>query len=204
LGVETPMVKSPVMQEYKIQVIEEQFKILHNLLGLDLKDDSLAETPLRIAKMFVNETFSGLNYENFPKATVVDNKFNYDEMLIERNIKVNSLCEHHWKDILGFAHVAYIPKNKVLGLSKLNRIVDFFCRRPQIQERLTCQIFETLKFLLDTDNIAVFLEAEHLCVKTRGIMDACSDTATSKLGGAFKSNPSVRAEFFSIVSMKTK
>jgi GTP cyclohydrolase IA len=202
LGVETPIVNSPVRLESRISVIEEQFKILHNVLGLDLKDDSLSETPLRIAKMLVNETFSGLNYENFPKATVVENKFKYDEMVVERNIKVNSLCEHHWKDILGFAHVAYIPNKKVLGLSKLNRIVDFFSRRPQIQERLTCQIFETLKYLLDTEDIAVFIEAEHLCVKTRGIMDACSDTATSKLGGAFKSNPSVRAEFFSIVNMK--
>lgn len=200
-GLETPLCDTEHGNASQLVLLENHFSEIHKILGIDLSDDSISDTPRRIAKMLVNETFAGLNYENFPKATVVDNKFSYDEMLVERGIKVHSMCEHHWKDILGFAHVAYIPKKKVLGLSKLNRIVDFFSRRPQIQERLTCQIYETLCFILETDDVAVCIEAEHLCVKTRGIMDACSDTVSSKLGGVFR-QPAVRAEFFSLLQLK--
>jgi GTP cyclohydrolase I len=166
-------------------------------LGLDLTDDSLNETPRRLTKLYAVEYFAGLNYDNFPEATVVSNKFNYNEMLIERNVKVNSLCEHHFLPILGGAFVAYIPEKKVLGLSKINRIVDFFCRRPQIQERLTAQIYHALSLILETENVAVIIEAEHMCVRTRGVEDACSDTITSKLGGAFV-KPEVRAEFIAL------
>lgn len=206
LGLETPMsndwtahqTASPLAPQ---QAIESRVHDIMLILGLDLNDDSLAETPKRVSKMFVNELFWGLNYDNFPKATVVENKMHYDEMVLERNITVHSTCEHHLLPILGSAHVAYIPDKTVLGLSKLNRIVEFFARRPQIQERLTAQIAETLKFLLGTDNVAVCIDAEHLCVKTRGVEDACSDTVTSRLMGDFKANSSARAEFFSLINV---
>jgi GTP cyclohydrolase I len=205
LGLETPMVQANSFDQFRPNAKQEQieahvFEIL-TALGLDLKDDSLCDTPKRVAKMFLNELFYGLDYANFPKATVVENKMRYDEMVLERRIAVKSTCEHHVLPILGFAHVAYVPKNKVLGLSKLNRIVDFFARRPQIQERLTAQVTATLQFLLDTDDVAVCIDAEHMCVKTRGVEDACSDTVTSKLGGEFKTNPSMRQEFFSLINI---
>jgi len=194
LGVETPFKQKEISKT----ALEYHFAEIMKEVGLDLTDDSLMETPRRLAKLFgPAEYFAGLNYDNFPKATVVDNKFQYNEMLIERNIIVNSLCEHHFLPIIGKAFVAYIPEKKVLGLSKLNRIVDFFARRPQIQERLTAQIYHTLSFILETENVAVILEAEHMCVKTRGVLDACSDTVTSQLGGAFK-KPEVRAEFIAL------
>lgn len=199
LGIETPGV-SPgfVVNESSLQALTESSL---KELGLDLEDDSLAETPKRVAKMWKHELFWGLDYMNFPKATVVENKMRYDEMVLERNITVQSMCEHHLLPLLGGAHVAYIPKNKVLGLSKLNRIVDFFCRRPQIQERLTAQIFHTLQYLLETDDVAVCIAAEHLCVKIRGVEDACSDTVTSQLGGVFKSQGLPRQEFFSLINI---
>lgn len=205
-GIETPMTSpqeahqaaSPSTPLYAIRGHVSQ---IMQIMGLDLKDDSLSETPTRVAKMFLNELFWGLDYNNFPKATVVENKMHYDEMVLERNITVHSTCEHHLLPILGNAQVAYIPSKKVLGLSKLNRIVEFFARRPQIQERLTVQIGETLKFLLETENVAVCIDAEHLCVKTRGVEDACSDTVTSFLSGDFKTNPQTRAEFFSLVNL---
>jgi GTP cyclohydrolase I len=204
LGLETPMVES-VVSEFdegtKRNLIEGHITGIMGLLQLDLSDDSLTETPKRVAKMFLNELFWGLDYSNFPKATVVENKMNYDEMVLERNITVHSTCEHHLLPILGNAHVAYIPKGKVLGLSKLNRIVEFFARRPQIQERLTAQICETLQFLLETNDVAVCIDAEHLCVKTRGVEDACSDTVTSKLSGVFKTNAATRAEFFHMINV---
>jgi len=194
LGVETPFEPKRIDKTN----LEYLFSAIMKEVGLNLKDDSLAETPKRLAKLYSHqEYFAGLDYANFPKATVVENKFSYNEMILERNVKVNSLCEHHWLPILGGAFVAYIPETKVLGLSKLNRIVDFFCRRPQIQERLTAQIFHTLSLILETENVAVIIEAEHMCVKTRGVMDACSDTVTSQLGGAF-TKPEVRAEFISL------
>lgn len=193
-------VETPFNPKKKIdkQKLEHHFSAIMEEVGLDLNDDSLQETPRRLSKLYSSEFFSGLDYDNFPKATIVDNKFSYDEMLLERNIQVRSLCEHHFLPIIGSAFVAYLPEDHVIGLSKLNRIVDFFCRRPQIQERLTAQIFNTLCFLLETSNVAVIIQAEHMCVKLRGVEDPCSDTVTSTLGGVFKSNPSVRAEFISL------
>lgn len=209
LGLATPILQVPndgrdsrqVYQERK-EKITRLFAEIMGVMRLDLQDDSLMETPDRVAKMFLGETFWGLDPDNFPKVTVVENKMKYDEMIVERNITVSSTCEHHFLPILGFAHVAYIPGAKVPGLSKINRIVEYFSRRPQIQERLTAQIFHALQFILETDDIAVCIDAEHMCVKTRGVEDACSDTVTSKLGGVFKSNDKVRAEFYSIVAMK--
>lgn len=205
-GLETPMVRDgTVLDDFDLdtrkELIEGNVRSIMTTMRLDLNDDSLVETPKRVAKMFLNELFWGLDYTNFPKATVVENKMGYDEMVLERGITVHSTCEHHLLPILGSAHVAYIPKNKVLGLSKLNRIVEFFARRPQIQERLTAQIAATLQFLLETEDVAVCIDAEHLCVKTRGVEDACSDTVTSKLGGVFKSNPATRAEFFHMINV---
>lgn len=194
LGLETPFDSSVAPNHTHI---EYHFQELMKGMGLNLSDDSLAETPKRMAKMWINEIFYGLNYDNFPKATKVENKFKYDELVLERNIIVNSTCEHHLLPIVGNAFVAYIPEKPVVGLSKLNRIVDFFARRPQVQERLTAQIFETLKYLLQTENVAVIIEAEHLCVKTRGVQDPCSDTITSQLGGKFR-DPAMRAEFIAL------
>lgn len=193
-GVETPFTPKKInrarLQDLFTQMMEE--------VGLDLADDSLMETPRRLAKLYSDqEYFAGLDYDNFPTATVVDNKMSYDEMLVERDVTVNSLCEHHFLPIVGSAYVAYLPEKKVLGLSKINRIVDFFCRRPQIQERLVLQIYHAMSFLLETSNVAVVIQAEHMCVKTRGVEDACSDTVSSKLGGVFK-KPEVRAEFFTL------
>lgn len=184
----------------KIERITPLLTQVMGVLGLDLDDDSLKETPLRIAKMFVNETYWGLDPANFPKCTTVENKMGYDEMVLEKNIKIMSECEHHFRPIHGVAHIAYIPNKKVLGLSKLNRIADYFSRRPQIQERLTEQIYHALTLILGTDNVAVVIDAEHFCVKQRGIEDVNSSTVTSKLGGDFKKNPETRAEFMRFVT----
>ncbi len=186
------------------QELEASFLHIMRLMGLDMTDDSLEDTPKRLSKMFLFEIFAGLDWTNFPKITLVQNKMLVDEMVIERNIRVNSTCEHHLLPILGVAHVAYIPNKKVPGLSKLNRVVEFFSRRPQIQERLTAQIHATLCHVLDTDDVAIVIEAEHLCVKTRGVEDSCSDTVTSKLSGSFKSDPKVRSEFMSLVARNGK
>lgn len=199
-GVETPVVDNGIARTDKIDQIEEHFTKIMNVLGLDLTDDSLIETPKRVAKMYVNEIFWGLDYEAFPKCTAVDNKMQYDEMVIERNINVQSNCEHHFVVIDGLATIAYIPNKKVLGLSKLNRVVEYFSKRPQIQERLTEQVYYALQFILDTDDIAVVVDASHYCVKSRGVEDTGSYTITSKLGGCFKEDPAVRAEFMSIVN----
>ena len=199
-GVETPMVDNGLTDDEKIAEIKDKFTDIMNALGLDLADDSLIDTPNRVAKMFVKEIFFGLDYKHFPKATTVDNKMKYDEMVIERNINVQSNCEHHFVIIDGSCHISYIPKNKVLGLSKLNRIVQFFSKRPQIQERLTEQIYYALSYILETDDIGVIIEASHYCVKSRGIQDVNSDTVTSKMGGCFKSDPEARKEFLSIVN----
>ena len=149
--------------------------------------------------MYVNEIFWGLDYEAFPKCTAVDNKMKYDEMVIERNINVQSNCEHHFVVIDGLATVAYIPSEKVLGLSKLNRVVEYFAKRPQIQERLTEQVYYALQYILQTDNIAVVVDAQHYCVKSRGVEDTGSSTITTKLGGCFKNDPQARAEFMAII-----
>lgn len=200
-GVETPTVVTKLSRTDKIAIIEQKFRDIMETLGLDLKDDSLEETPKRVAKMYVGEIFWGLDYEAFPKCTTVDNKMKYDEMVIERNVNVQSNCEHHFVVIDGVATVAYIPNQKVLGLSKINRIVEYFAKRPQIQERLTEQIYHSLQYILDTDNIAVVIDAKHFCVRSRGVEDTGSSTITSKLGGVFKSDASVRAEFMRMVSL---
>jgi GTP cyclohydrolase I len=205
MGVETPMDTVsrgyPLDRKDKINIIENYFREIMGALGLDLTDDSLMETPNRVAKMYVNEIFWGLDYEAFPKCTTVENKMEYNEMVVERNINVQSNCEHHFVIIDGKATVAYVPKKKVLGLSKINRIVEYFSKRPQIQERLTEQIFHALCFILETDDVAVMIDAQHYCVKSRGVEDVGSSTVTSKLGGGFKSDPSARNEFLSIARM---
>lgn len=203
LGVETPTFYPQVLvdNESKIERITDSFKEIWQELGMDLSDDSLCDTPRRMAKMYVNEIYQGLNYANFPKCLSIENKMHYDEMLVERDVLINSSCEHHGVTIWGRAAVAYIPNKKVLGLSKINRVVEFFCKRPQVQERLTAQIYHALSYILDTENIAVYIDAEHFCVKSRGIKDVNSRTSTSKLGGAFR-KPEVRAEFFAIAQSK--
>lgn len=200
-GVETPVVINNISHNEKISMIEAKFQEIMHVLGLDLNDDSLVETPKRVAKMLVQETMWGLNYTYFPKCTTVKNKMNYDEMVVERNISVQSNCEHHFLPIVGNATVAYIPSDRVLGLSKIPRVVEFFSRRPQIQERLTEQIFHALAYILGTNNIAVVIDAEHLCVSSRGVSDINASTVTSKLGGAFKSDPALRAEFMRMISL---
>jgi GTP cyclohydrolase I len=199
-GVETPMSQNTLSRADKIDIIETKFRDIMDTLGLDLNDDSLMETPKRVAKMFVTETMWGLDYDAFPKCTTVNNKMHYDEMVVEHNISVKSLCEHHILPIVGKATIAYIPRNKVLGLSKMPRIVEYFSRRPQIQERLTEQIYHALQFILDTDNIAVSIKGEHMCVSQRGVEDNSASTTTTKMGGCFKSDPMARSEFISILS----
>jgi GTP cyclohydrolase I len=198
-GVETPVVSTHYDRKEKIDNIEAHFSQIMRILGLDLSDDSLIETPKRVAKMYVNEIFWGLDYEAFPKCTTVENKMKYNEMVVERNINVQSNCEHHFIVIDGKATVAYIPKDKVLGLSKINRIVEYFSKRPQIQERLTEQIYYALQYILGTDDIAVLITAQHFCVKSRGVEDVGSSTITSKLGGCFKNDQSVRIEFMGLI-----
>ena len=200
MGVETPTISNDIDRKDKIDKIEQHFTAIMQTLGLDLTDDSLVETPKRVAKMYVNEIFWGLDYEAFPKCTTVENKMKYDEMVIERNVNVQSNCEHHFVVIDGLATVGYIPNHKVLGLSKINRVVEYFSKRPQIQERLTEQIYHALQYILETDHIGVVLDAQHYCVKSRGVEDVGSSTVTSKLGGCFKTEPSVRAEFMNIVN----
>jgi GTP cyclohydrolase IA len=197
-GVETPLKNSNYTKEDQRKIIEESFSKIMSVLGLDLQDDSLTETPRRVAKMYVDEIFSGLDYENFPKCTTVENKMKYDEMVVVDKITSLSNCEHHFVVIDGLARIAYIPKDKVLGLSKINRLVQFFSKRPQIQERLTEQIFHALCFILDTEDVAVKLTATHFCVKSRGVEDTNSDTTTTRLGGVFKQKPEVRAEFINL------
>ena len=194
-GLETPLIPSDMTSEQKYQRIKGLMTEVVSTLGLDLTDDSLAETPHRIAKMYVNEIFSGLDYANFPKITQIDNKMGVEEMVKISNISVVSTCEHHFITIDGFAKVAYIPKDNIIGLSKINRIVRFFAQRPQVQERLTQQILVALQTLLATDDVAVSINSTHYCVKSRGIMDTSSSTQTTALGGCFKANPASRAEF---------
>jgi len=198
--VETPTVTNDLTDAEKTDRIEHHFRGIMEALGLDLEDDSLMDSPRRVAKMFVSEIFWGLDYDNFPKCTAVENKMRYDEMVVERNISVMSSCEHHFVVIDGNATVAYIPGQHVLGLSKLNRIVEYFAKRPQIQERLTEQIYFALQYILGTDDIAVVVDAIHYCVRSRGVEDHGSSTVTSKLGGRFRTDPALRAEFMSIVN----
>ena len=197
-GVETPSVKSDLTNQEKKDKIAECVKTIMETLSLDLTDDSLIGTPKRVAKMYVDEVFWGLDYHQFPKCTTVQNKMKYDEMVLVRDINVQSNCEHHLVVIDGLCDIAYIPKDKVLGLSKLNRIVEFFAKRPQIQERLTEQIYYALNFILETEDIAVKMKATHYCVKSRGIQDTTSYTITSKIGGVFKTEPEARNEFLTL------
>ena len=204
MGVETPMVPNTLDRKDKIAIIETHMTRIMETLGLDLSDDSLIETPKRWAKMACNEIFWGLDYEAFPKCTAVDNKMKYNEMVCERNVNVQSNCEHHLVVIDGLATVAYVPKDKVLGLSKINRIVEYFSKRPQIQERLTEQIFHTLQYILDTEDVAVMIDAQHYCVKSRGVEDTGSSTVTTRLGGGFKTDSAARAEFYQIARQGCK
>jgi len=201
MGVETPTIENNLSRTDKIEIIERKFKDIMETLGLDLSDDSLIETPKRVAKMYVGEIFWGLDYEAFPKCTTVDNKMKYNEMVVERNVNVQSNCEHHFVIIDGLATVAYVPNEKVLGLSKINRIVEYFSKRPQIQERLTEQVFHALRFILETEDVAVMIDAQHYCVKSRGVEDTGSSTVTVRLGGGFKNDAAARAEFLSIARM---
>ena len=200
MGVETPINNEALAVENKkkIDILENAFTTIWKTVGMDLNDDSLQETPNRMAKMYINEIYFGLKEENFPKCTTVNNKMQYNEMVVERNVSVQSNCEHHGVIIDGLATVAYVPKDRVLGLSKINRIVEYFSKRPQIQERLTEQIFHTLQFILGTEDVAVMIDAQHYCVRSRGVEDTGSSTVTSRLGGGFKSDIAVRNEFYSI------
>ncbi len=188
-GLETPM-KSDAFKlsdEEKKQKIASLFSEIMDVMGLDLTDDSLQGTPKRVAKMYIDEIFSGLNPANKPKVALFDNKYQYNQMLVEKNITFYSNCEHHFVPIIGKAHVAYISSGKVIGLSKLNRIVQYYAKRPQVQERLTNQIAEELKAILNTEDVAVIIDAKHLCVSSRGIKDDTSSTVTSYFGGKFNS-----------------
>jgi GTP cyclohydrolase I len=194
-GLETPFRETHAGTEDKRRRIQHHFTEIMRVLGLDLADDSLADTPRRVAQMYVSEIFGGLDYRNFPRLTVVANKMSYDEMIRVGSIGVSSTCEHHFAAIDGTATVAYIPKDNVIGLSKINRIVAFFAQRPQIQERLTQQVLVALQTLLATEDVAVSISAVHFCVRARGVLDANSKTTTTSLGGAFKTSPETRREF---------
>ena len=189
--------------EEKVEMIEADFRHIMETLGLDLTDDSLKGTPKRVAKMFVKEIFGGLLPERKPGMSTFENKYNYNQMLVEKDIVVYSTCEHHFLPIVGRAHVGYISKGKVIGLSKMNRIVEFYAKRPQVQERLTMQIVKAMQDALGTDDVARIIDAKHLCVNSRGIKDIESSTVTAEFGGAFKDNEQLRKEFIAYIGMKT-
>jgi len=197
---ETPLRKDAFdkSDEAKMEVIEEHFAVIMKELGLDLTDNSLKGTPHRVAKMFVQEIFSGLNPANKPKISVFDNSYHYDKMLVEANISFNSTCEHHFLPIVGKAHIGYVSSGKVIGLSKLNRIVDYYAKRPQVQERMIMQIFNELKTVLKTEDVIVVVEATHLCVSSRGIKDESSFTSTLQYGGVFKEK-AFRDDFYKLI-----
>lgn len=192
-----------ISDEEKIEIIKSDVRHIMETLGLDLSDDSLKGTPNRVAKMFVNEIFSGLNPVKKPSASIFDNKYKYGEMLVEKNITVYSTCEHHLLPIIGRAHVAYISNGTVVGLSKMNRIVDYYSKRPQVQERLTIQVVKELQEVLKTKDVACVIDAKHLCVNSRGIRDIESSTVTSEFGGKFKEE-SIRREFLDYIKLDTK
>ncbi|MET4106604.1 GTP cyclohydrolase I FolE [Hymenobacter sp. UYP22] len=183
----------------KVTAIAGHFEQIMHLLGLDLTDDSLSGTPRRVAKMYVHEWFKGLDPKHRPEVRLFENRYHYQNMLVERDITVFSCCEHHFVPIIGKAHVAYLPGENVVGLSKLNRVVQYFARRPQVQERLTRQIAEELKTTLGTENVAVLIEADHLCVMSRGVNDTNSSTITAEYGGAFGQNEALRQEFIRLI-----
>lgn len=188
--------------ELKIEMIAKHFKEIMQIMGLDLTDDSLAGTPKRVAKMYIKEVFSGLNPKNKPEVTLFENKYNYSEMLVEKDITFYSHCEHHFVPIYGKAHVAYFPDGKVIGLSKINRIVQYFAKRPQVQERLTVQIGQELKAILQTDDVAVVLDASHMCVSSRGVNDTNSTTGTAFFHGKFLEQ-STKNEFLNYINSNT-
>ncbi|TYB73815.1 GTP cyclohydrolase I FolE [Bizionia gelidisalsuginis] len=186
----------------KIDIIKDDVRHILETLGLDLSDDSLSGTPNRVAKMFVNEIFGGLDPQNKPSASTFDNKYKYGEMLVEKNITVYSTCEHHLLPIVGRAHIAYISNGTVVGLSKMNRIVDYFAKRPQVQERLTLQVVQELQKVLNTEDVACVMDAKHLCVNSRGIRDIDSSTVTAEFGGQFK-NKDTKREFLDYIKLDT-
>lgn len=207
MGYETPMTNQEYTRELKIQTIEDSFAQIMDVLGLDLDDDSLKETPTRVAKMYVDEIFYGLDYNNFPKCTKIKNSMGAGKHLhsfvLERNVNIQSNCEHHFVVIDGKACIAYIPRDWVLGLSKLNRVAAFFAKRPTVQERLTEQIAEAISFIAETPDVAVYVDAVHYCVKSRGVEDVGSSTVTLATRGIFSAPESeVRREFLNLCRMK--
>jgi GTP cyclohydrolase I len=204
-SVETPLRADAFEKtdEEKIAAIEPHFKAIMETLGMDLRDDSLRGTPLRVAKMYVKELFQGLNPANMPSMTLFENKFQYNEMLVEKNINFYTNCEHHFVPFFGKAHVAYISSGKVIGLSKLNRLVEYFSKRPQVQERLTMQVGKALQTVLQTQDVAVMMDAKHLCVSSRGVKDDSSNTITTFFGGKFQEEKT-RMEFLQYVDINEK
>jgi GTP cyclohydrolase IA len=202
-GIETPMRPDAfaISEAEKMEKIEQHFRAIMETLGLDLNDDSLKGTPKRVAKMYVQEIFNGLNPANKPKVALFDNKYQYNQILVEKDITFYSNCEHHFVPIFGKAHVAYISNGKVIGLSKLNRIVQYFGKRPQVQERMTMQIAKELQKVLQTEDVAVIIDAKHLCVSSRGVQDNNSATVTSFYGGKFE-NEATRQELFKYIELK--
>jgi GTP cyclohydrolase I len=191
-------------EEEKIEKIQEHVAAILDILGMDLTDDSLKGTPKRVAKAYVKEIFGGLNPERRPSASTFENKYEYGEMLVEKNITLYSTCEHHLLPIIGKAHIAYISNGNVVGLSKMNRIVDYYAKRPQVQERLTLQVIEELQRILKTENVACIIDAKHLCVNSRGISDVASSTVTAEYGGVFKTDETLRKEFLSYIQLETE
>ena len=191
------------LKEEKIAAIEPHFRAIMEILGMDLRDDSLRGTPLRVAKMYVKELFQGLNPANMPSMTLFENKFQYNEMLVEKNINFYTNCEHHFVPFFGKAHVAYISSGKVIGLSKLNRLVEYFSKRPQVQERLTMQVGKALQTVLQTQDVAVMMDAKHLCVSSRGVKDDSSNTITTFFGGKFQ-DEKTKMEFLQYVDINEK
>ena len=204
-SINTPLVKDAFAKSdaEKIEIIKGHFEKIMETLGLDLNDDSLAGSPERVAKMYVEEIFSGLNPLNEPKVSLFENSYKYKGMLVEKNIELYSLCEHHFVPIVGKVHVAYFANENVIGLSKINRIVQHFAKRPQVQERLTVQIVEKLKQILGTDNVACVIDAKHLCVNMRGVRDTKSSTITSRYSGIFNQNDN-KTEFLKHISLDSK
>lgn len=202
---DTPLRKDAFEMEdqEKMHRIASHFREIMEILGLDLKDDSLRNTPTRVAKMFVKDIFSGLDPKRFPPSSTFENKYKYNQMLVEKNIVVYSTCEHHFLPIVGRAHVGYISNGRVIGLSKINRIVDYYAKRPQVQERLTMQIVRSMQKMLGTQDVACVIDAKHLCVNSRGIRDIESSTVTAELEGVFKSNANTRREFLHYIGVTT-
>jgi len=202
-SIETPMRADAFLKtdEQKIEAIQEHFHNIMLELGLDMEDESLRGTPYRVAKMYVKEMFEGLNPNNKPRLAVFDNKYEYKKMLVESDISFNSACEHHFLPIIGKAHVGYVSSGKVIGLSKINRIVNYYARRPQVQERLSIQIFDELTTALETDNVIVIVEAEHTCISTRGVKDSTTRTTTAEYSGVFE-EVEVRNEFYKMLNPK--